>query len=84
MTNSSQVKIYPHGKRNYQKGKTAEQIPADPERFDYPYRKGNPLADLKRLWLEQAGFKKGDRVEILVENNLLTIKNSGKDGNTRD
>jgi len=43
-----------------------------------------PWLTLSGLWLEQAGFKKGDRVEILVENNLLTIKNLASDGNTRD
>ena len=43
-----------------------------------------PWLTLSGLWLEQAGFKKGDRVEILVENNLLTIKNLASDGDTRD
>ena len=43
-----------------------------------------PCLNVSGLWLEQAGFKKGDRVEIRVENNLLTIKNLTSDGNTRD
>ncbi len=33
--------------------------------------------------LQQAGFVIGDAVEILVENNLLTIKNAGH-GNSND
>lgn len=34
-----------------------------------------PWLNVCGLWLEQAGFKAGDPVEILVEPNTLTIKN---------
>ncbi len=34
-----------------------------------------PWLNVSGLWLEEAGFKRGDRVEIRVENNQLTIKN---------
>jgi toxic protein SymE len=36
------------------------------------------------VWLEQAGFKVGDRIEITVQDNLLIIKNCTANGNTRD
>ena len=35
------------------------------------------------VWLEQAGFKPGDQIEITVENNLLTIKNLAAHGDTQ-
>jgi len=43
-----------------------------------------PWLNVSGLWLEQAGFNIGDEVEIIIENNLLTIKNLRPDGDTRD
>lgn len=34
-----------------------------------------PWLNVSGLWLEQAGFRAGDAVEIMVEHNTLTIKN---------
>lgn len=43
-----------------------------------------PWLNVSGVWLEQAGFNIGDQVEIIIENNLLTIKNCKPDGDTRD
>jgi hypothetical protein len=43
-----------------------------------------PWLTLSGLWLERAGFRKGDRLEITVENNLLTIKKTVADGDQND
>jgi toxic protein SymE len=39
-----------------------------------------PWLNLRGVWLERAGFYAGDRVEIRVSNNRLTIINLGQDG----
>ncbi|MBL7737439.1 MAG: SymE family type I addiction module toxin [Chitinophagaceae bacterium] len=39
-----------------------------------------PWLALSGLWLQDAGFKPGDRVEITIDNNLLIIKNCGRNG----
>ncbi|MDP4131037.1 MAG: SymE family type I addiction module toxin [Bacteroidota bacterium] len=36
-----------------------------------------PWLNLSGVWLERAGFKIGDQVEILIEENQLIIKNAG-------
>lgn len=36
-----------------------------------------PWLNVSGHWLEQAGFHIGDAVEIIVEDNVLTIKNAG-------
>lgn len=41
-----------------------------------------PWLNVSGVWLEQAGFKAGDHIEITIENNMLTIKNLASDGNT--
>ncbi|PQV56475.1 toxic protein SymE [Sediminibacterium magnilacihabitans] len=41
-----------------------------------------PWLNVCGLWLEQAGFKVGDPVEIRVEENMLTIKNCAVDGHS--
>lgn len=41
-----------------------------------------PWLNVCGLWLEQAGFKVGDPVEIRVEHNTLTIKNCSTDGDS--
>jgi toxic protein SymE len=43
-----------------------------------------PWLSVDGLWLEQAGFKAGDQVEITVTSNQLIIKNLLCDGATRD
>jgi toxic protein SymE len=39
-----------------------------------------PWLNLSGVWLERAGFYIGDRVEVRVRNNRLTIINLGEDG----
>jgi toxic protein SymE len=39
-----------------------------------------PWLNVSGQWLERAGFKAGDPVEITIENNTLTIKNMATDG----
>jgi toxic protein SymE len=39
-----------------------------------------PWLNVSGLWLEQAGFKAGDAVEITVAQNTLIIKNCSTDG----
>jgi len=39
-----------------------------------------PWLNLSGVWLERAGFCIGDRVEVRVSNNRLTIINLGEDG----
>lgn len=36
-----------------------------------------PWLNVSGQWLQKAGFKIGDAVEIVVEDNVLTIKNAG-------
>jgi toxic protein SymE len=43
-----------------------------------------PWLNVSGVWLEQAGFKAGDQVEITVTSNQLIIKNLLCDGATRD
>lgn len=40
-----------------------------------------PWLTLSGVWLEQAGFKAGQQVEIKIENNQLIITNQPADGN---
>jgi len=40
-----------------------------------------PWLNVNGLWLEQAGFKVGDRIEISVKNKELTIKKLSAHGN---
>jgi HSP20-like domain of unknown function (DUF1813). len=40
-----------------------------------------PWLNVNGLWLEQAGFKVGDRIEISVKNKELTIKKLPAHGN---
>lgn len=40
----------------------------------HPY-KVVPWLNVSGVWLEKAGFKIGDQVEITIEDNLLLIKN---------
>jgi toxic protein SymE len=42
-----------------------------------------PWLNVSGLWLEQAGFRVGDAVQIVVEHNTLTIKNCSTDGDSR-
>lgn len=42
-----------------------------------------PWLNVSGVWLQQAGFKVGDAVEITIENNRLIIKNTAAHGNTR-
>jgi toxic protein SymE len=42
-----------------------------------------PWLNVSGLWLEQAGFKAGDRVEITVSENTLVITNCASNGNQR-
>ena len=39
-----------------------------------------PWLTVSGVWLEQAGFKPGDRVEITIAHNELIIKNLSADG----
>lgn len=39
-----------------------------------------PWLNVSGIWLEQAGFKAGDQVEITIENEKLIIKNTGGHG----
>jgi toxic protein SymE len=39
-----------------------------------------PWLNVSGVWLEKAGFKVGDQVEITVKNNLLIIKNCACNG----
>lgn len=39
-----------------------------------------PWLNVSGLWLEQAGFRPGHQVEIMVMNNQLIIKNLSADG----
>ena len=41
---------------------------------NWPTGKYVPWLNVNGVWLEQAGFRVGDAVEITVENNMLTIK----------
>lgn len=43
-----------------------------------------PWLNVSGLWLEAAGFKVGDALEITVTQNTLNIKNCSSDGITRD
>ena len=43
-----------------------------------------PWLRVNGLWLERAGFKIGDRIEIDVTNNRLIIKNISADGDHRN
>jgi len=43
--------------------------------------KNVPWLNVNGLWLEQAGFKVGDRIEISVKNKELTIKKLSAHGN---
>lgn len=43
-----------------------------------------PWLNVSGAWLEEAGFKVGDQVEITVEDNLLIIKNACHHGDKRD
>jgi toxic protein SymE len=40
-----------------------------------------PWLNISGVWLEKAGFKAGDQVEITIKNNLLIIKNCEGDAN---
>lgn len=42
-----------------------------------------PWLNVSGVWLEQAGFKVGDAVEITVEQNTLIIKNRSVNGDNR-
>jgi toxic protein SymE len=48
---------------------------------NWPSGKYVPWLNVNGVWLERAGFKVGDAVEITVENRMLTIKNVAADGN---
>lgn len=37
-----------------------------------------PWLNVSGLWLERAGFKTGDQVEITIDNNQLIIKNCAR------
>ena len=43
-----------------------------------------PWLNVSGLWLEAAGFKAGDRIEITVSENTLVITNSASDGTAND
>ena len=43
-----------------------------------------PFLRLSGVWLEQAGFKPGDQVEVMIANKSLVIKNLGCHGDQRD
>jgi toxic protein SymE len=40
-----------------------------------------PWLNVSGLWLERAGFRMGDQVEITINNQQLIIKNCGINGN---
>ncbi len=42
-----------------------------------------PWLNVSGFWLERAGFKIGDQVEIMIEENKLIIKNLSTDGDKR-
>ncbi len=42
-----------------------------------------PWLNVCGIWLEQAGFRAGDPVQIVVEHNTLIIKNCSTDGDSR-
>lgn len=48
----------------------------------WPTGKYVPWLNVNGVWLEQAGFKVGDAVEITVENGMLIIKNLSVHGTT--
>lgn len=60
-----------HGK--YREGKIT---------WGHNYNSGKyvPWLNVNGLWLERAGFKIGDRIEIDVKNNQLIIKKLAADG----
>lgn len=43
-----------------------------------------PWLNVSGVWLEEAGFKTGDRVEIRIEQQQLIIKNLSADGDPRN
>lgn len=43
-----------------------------------------PWLNVSGVWLERAGFKVGDAVEITVKQNTLTIKNRSTHGTKAD
>lgn len=45
------------------------------------YHKEVPWLTISGVWLEQAGFKVGQQVEINIEHNQLIITNQPTDGN---
>jgi toxic protein SymE len=47
----------------------------------YDSSKTVPWLNVNGLWLEQAGFKIGDHIEIDVRRNRLVIKKLAADGN---
>jgi toxic protein SymE len=46
----------------------------------WPAGKYVPWLNVNGVWLERAGFKVGDAVEITVENRMLIIKNTAVHG----
>ena len=74
MQNKLIRKIKLHGKRRELKGSWSH--PGEWQEI--------PWLNVSGLWLEQAGFRVGDAVQIVVEHNTLTIKNCSSDGITRD
>lgn len=48
----------------------------------WPTGKYVPWLNVNGVWLERAGFKVGDAVEITIENKMLTIKHLGAHGDT--
>ncbi|MBE7169523.1 MAG: type I addiction module toxin, SymE family [Williamsia sp.] len=53
-------------------------------RNSWPAGKEVPWLNVSGIWLEAAGFKKGDQVEITIEQNTLIIKNCSANGDQRD
>lgn len=43
-----------------------------------------PWLNVNGIWLEQAGFRIGDQIEIDVQNNQLIIKNLSAEGDHRN
>ena len=46
---------------------------------EWPYYKQIPWLNVSGVWLERAGFRAGNQVEIIVTENQLVIKNCSTD-----
>lgn len=64
--------------------KKCRQVKLQPKTRQLAYsRKDVPWLNVSGVWLEQAGFHVGDRVEITIEENTLIITNPTGHGDQR-